>query len=94
MTSSQAELGTDTELLALVERVKGFGFEAATMNENSALVKALKIIAEDTTKKWVEVNELKRALGEKLDAAGVAAELAGVVASMRPAKRRSWWSRG
>lgn len=93
--NERAELGTDTELLALVAKVQGFDFVSATMPENSALVRALKLIAEDTTRKWDEVRQLKEQLNAKLEAASVAAELAGVVKSIAntpAAPRRRWFN--
>ncbi len=93
--NERAELGTDVELLALVDKVRGFDFTNATMPENAALVRALKLIAEDTTRKWDEVNKLKSLLGEKLEAASVAAELASVVKSIAhtsAAPRRRWFN--
>lgn len=90
MTKGQAELGTDVELLNLVAKIRGFDFANATMTENHALTQALKLIAEDTTRRWDAVRQMQADLREKLAAASVAAELADVVNAMRepaPARR-------
>lgn len=92
MTSSQAELGSDLELADLVAKIRRFDFAGATMNENSALVQALKVVTEDIAARWDAVSKLQSQLEERLAAASVAAELAGVVNAMRPtpAPKRRW----
>lgn len=87
-----AELGNDTELFALVARIKGFDFDNASTNENLALAQALKIVATDIVSRHEKVVEMQRALTEKIAIAEVAGELAGVVATLKP-QRRGWFNR-
>lgn len=81
--NARAELGTDAELIALVEKIKGFAFDTATPAEMAALIQALKIVAADVTRKHEQVREMKDALAEKLQVASMASELSGVVTALR-----------
>ena len=89
------ELGTDTELLALVAKIQGFNHDTATNNESLALAKALKIIADDVVVRHEAVRRLQVQLSEKLAIASVAGELAGVLTALKPAplnvKPRRWY---
>lgn len=90
--NAQAELGTDAELIALVNKIQGFDHDTATPVENLALAKALKIVALDIVAKHREAREMQQELKHKLAVAEVAGELAGVVRALTPAKR-SWFRR-
>ena len=81
--NARAELGTDAELIALVEKIKGFAYDNATPAELAALIQALKIVAADVTRKHEDVREMRDALADRLKVASMASELSGVVTALR-----------
>ena len=93
MTSSNAELGTDEEFVALVAKINKFDYATATDRETAALTRALKLVAEDTTRRWMMAREYEQQIRDKLATASAAAELAEVVAAIRPTTpvRRRWF---
>lgn len=84
------ELGTDTELMDLVSKIKGFDFEYATTRENMALTRALKVVAADIVQRHEQILQLQEQLEEKLAMASVTAELSGVIDVIRP-RKRGWF---
>jgi hypothetical protein len=85
-----SELGTDTELMDLVSKIKGFDFDYATTRENMALSQALKVVAADIVQRHAQVVQLQQQLEEKLAMASVTAELSGVINIIRP-RKRGWF---
>lgn len=95
MKNVNADLGSNTELATLVARIKGFDYDNATTDDNLALAKSLKLVAEDVIAQHEKACELTRALTDKLALAGVATELAGVLELIRPSPvKRGWFRRG
>jgi len=84
------DLGTDAELAELVARIKGFDYEHATNNENLALAKALKVLAEDIVQRQQKVQAMQDELKRKLQLAEVTAEMSAVLTSLKP---KRWWRR-
>ena len=89
-----AELGTQSELLHLVEQIKSFDADYATPRENMALARALKVVALDIVRQHEEVTTLRARLEEHLTIAETAAELSGVIDVIRPRKKRGWLNLG
>lgn len=89
--NARAELGTDAELIALVDKIKGFKHDDASPAENLALAQALKIVAQDIVLRHDEVREMQAQLAHKIAIAEVAGELAGVVSTLRPVTRKRGW---
>ena len=47
MTHLNADLGLDTDLIALVSKIRDFDYDNATPPESMALARALKVVADD-----------------------------------------------
>ncbi len=88
--NARAELGTDAELIALVDKIKGFRHDDASPAENLALAQALKIVALDIVQRHEQVRTMQDMLTRKIAIAEVAGELAGVVSALKPQPKRGW----
>jgi hypothetical protein len=91
---TKTDMGSDNELLTLVEKIKGFRYDDATSAENFALARALKLVADDTVRRHEEVRQMQKRLQEKLAVANIAAELSEVVNALKapePAPRRGFF---
>lgn len=93
MKNINKELGTDAEIVELVQRIKGFSFEDASLNELMALSRALQVISEDIVRQQQENRALQAELTQKLSVTNVVAEMSGVVRAIRNTKNtpRSRW---
>lgn len=83
------DLGTDIEIIELVNRIKGFNFDDATASELLSLSKALKVLADDTIARHQHARDLQSKLDHKLKLAAVIEEMSGVVETLRPV-RKGW----
>lgn len=92
---ANAELGSDVELMNLVNKIRGFDFDEAGPAENLALARALKLITEDTLRRHDDVRQMQIRMRERLAVAETASELAGVVNALNqpdPPRKRGLWS--
>lgn len=90
MTHLNADLGLDTDLIALVSKIKDFDYDNATPPESMALARALKVVADDIVERHTRVLTMQRTLADKIALAEVAGELAGVIDAIRP-RKRGWF---
>ena len=83
------DLGTDVELIELVNRIRGFDFDDATPTELLSLSKALRVLADDTIARHQHAGDLEIQLSQKLKLAAVIEEMHGVVETLKPV-RKGW----
>lgn len=75
---------TTAEIISLVEKISGYDYGGATPAEQTALARAMKLVADDVTSRWKVVRALEIELTDKLQQAGVAVGLADVIESLKP----------
>jgi len=93
MTSLNDDLGKDT-MGDLISMIKGFDYANADTNDNFALAQALRLVATDIVTRHEDVKRKQLELTEKIGVARVAGELAGVIESLRPNRKRRWFYLG
>lgn len=75
---------TTAEIISLVEKLSGYDYGGATPAEQTALARAMKLVADDVTSRWKVARALEIELTDKLQQAGVAVGLADVIESLKP----------
>lgn len=82
------DLGTDDEIAMLVQRIKGFNFDEAGVNEMLSLARALHVVADDITSRHDRIRELETTLKGKLQVADVVAEVNLILSKSKT--KKSW----
>lgn len=77
------QLGTENELIALVNKIASFNYDNASPTESMALARALKVIADDVIERHAKVLSMQKRLEQQLAVVEVCGELAGVVTCLK-----------
>jgi len=93
MKNLNRELGTDAEMDLLVQRIKGFNYEDASLEELVSLSRALQVLAEDIVQQQQDCRKLNSELTRKLSITDAVSEMSGVVNAINNTKRnnRNGW---
>jgi hypothetical protein len=92
MKNINKELGTDAEIVELVQRIKQFNFDDANLNELMALSRALQVVSEDIIKQQQENRALQAELRQKIAVTNIVSEMSGVVRAIKNTNTpRSRW---
>ena len=92
---TRQQLGSDDEIALLVQKIKGFDFEDASLNELQSVIIAIKVLSDDIVIRQEECRRLQQELRQRITISEVVKEMAGVVRSVRTAKsssKTSWFS--
>ena len=92
---TRQQLGSDDEIALLVQKIKGFDFEDASLNELQSVIIAIKVLSDDIVIRQEECRRLQQELRQRITISEVVKEMAGVVRSVRNAKsssKTSWFS--
>jgi len=80
----EEELGSATRMGDLIEEICAFDYEYSTDKEQAALVRALRVVADDVVRRQKLLLEQEADLQWRLSTARIATELSGVIVTLRP----------
>lgn len=92
---TRQQLGSDDEIALLVQKIKGFDFEDASLNELQSVIIAIKVLSDDIVIRQEECRRLQQELRQRITISEVVKEMADVVRSVRnakPSSKISWFS--
>jgi hypothetical protein len=89
-----SDLGSETELAELVQKVSHFDYDTATSSDHLALAKALRVLADDVLRRHADAvtlqGKLRDQLSSQIAVSEITQQISYVVKSMKPARKR-WW---
>ena len=94
--TANKDLGTENDMLDLIERIQGFAYDTATETDQLVLTRALKVLADDIIARHEKVRSMQADLSKKLKVADVVTEMNSVLHTITPPPQpkpiRPWWS--